>query len=246
MSQAATDVEQIKELSLQRITPQIDRAFLVEEFNKILITSIKLENFHRGIGVFIEKDDLLPFEEAKLYGHNAIHALLAYLGAAKGYTNMTELKNDLAVMKIAKDAFLNESGSALISKYSHLNDELFSQTGYRAYAEDLLQRMTNPYLSDTIARAARDPKRKLSYNDRIFGTMDLALTHQIEPVNMAKGALAGIEALLKEQQAPLPSDITELPDDMIDNILRSTWGQETGKNADKIIALVQTAKSTKR
>lgn len=244
MSQVATDIGQITDLALERITPDIDRAFLVEEFNRILITRIQLEEFQHGIDVFIEKDNLLPFEEAKLYGHNAIHALLAYLGAAKGYTNMTELKNDPAVMKIAKDAFLNESGAALISKYSHLNDELFTQAGYQAYAEDLLQRMTNPYLSDTIARAARDPKRKLAYNDRIFGTMDLALMHGIEPINMAKGALAGIEALLKEQHAPQPADITEYPDDQIDKILRSTWGQETGDNADKIIALVQTAKST--
>ena len=146
----------------------------------------------------IEKDDLLPFEEAKLYGHNAIHAMLAYLGAARGYKKMTELKDDQAVMKVARDAFLNESGAALIKKYAHLGDELFTPSGYRAYADDLLERMTNPYLADTVARAGRDPRRKLAYHDRIFGTMDLAFSEGIEPVNMAVGALAGIGVLLAE------------------------------------------------
>ncbi|MCK5171810.1 MAG: hypothetical protein KAR47_00350, partial [Planctomycetes bacterium] len=42
------------------------------------------------------------------------------------------------------------------------------------------------------------PQRKLSANGRIFGTMQLALDHEIEPVNMAKGAAAGILYLLED------------------------------------------------
>ncbi|MFA5291733.1 MAG: hypothetical protein WC496_01715 [Phycisphaerae bacterium] len=192
MSQVVTDKDEILRENLMPIAPGIDRAFLVEEFNKILVTKCKLANFTPGISGFIEKEDLLPFEEAKLYGHNAIHALLAYLGAYKGYKKMAELKNDKEIMKIARDAFINESGAALIKKHAHLNEELFTEKGYRAFAEDLLERMTNPYLDDTIERAARDPQRKLGLNDRIFGTMRLALEQGIEPVNMAKGAVAGL------------------------------------------------------
>ena len=103
--------------------------------------------------------------------------------------------------------------------------------------------MTNPYLSDTIARAARDPKRKLAYNDRIFGTMDLALDEGIQPVNMAKGALAGINELLKEQNENLSSDLAGISNDQIETVLKATWEQETSANADKIISLVQTAKT---
>jgi len=49
---------------------------LVEAFNRILISktsfgdTLATRGFHRGIEVFEEKPDLLPFEEAKLYGHN--------------------------------------------------------------------------------------------------------------------------------------------------------------------------------
>jgi mannitol-1-phosphate 5-dehydrogenase len=207
MSQVVVDKDEIQKKNIKTIAPGIDRAFLVEEFNKILVTRCHFSDFKPGIEVFIEKADLLPFEEAKLYGHNAIHALLAYLGAQKGYKKMAELKNDKAIMQIAKDAFINESGAALIKKYAHLNDQLFTQEGFKAYAEDLLTRMTNPYLDDTIERAARDPQRKLSANDRILGTMQLALEHGIEPVNMAKGAAAGIVYLAKLENSNDPKAV---------------------------------------
>ncbi len=249
MSRVVTDADEIAQLGLERITPDIDRAFLVEEFNRILIGRIRLADFKRGIGVFIEKDDLLPFEEAKLYGHNAIHALLAYLGAAKGYKKMTELKDDPAVMKVARDAFLNESGAALIKKYAHLGDELFTPSGYRACADDLLERITNPYLADTIARAGRDVKRKLGRNDRIFGTMSLALSQGIEPANMAIAALGGISVLLQEQGIPdigglraHPTELSGLSDDHIEKIIRWLWEEESGEYDEQIITCVLNAR----
>jgi mannitol-1-phosphate 5-dehydrogenase len=241
MSQVVVGTDAIASMGLTPIVPGLDRAFLVEAFNRILISRVRLSNFARGIDVFIEKDDLLPFEEAKLYGHNAIHALLAYLGAAKGYTKMTELKHDAAVMKIAHDAFLNESGAALTKKYAHLKDPLFTEAGYRDYAEDLLERMTNPYLADTIARAGRDPRRKLAYRDRIFGTMDLALSQGIQPKNMALGALAGIAALLKQEDIPgIPKDRSPatLTREEIESILNHLWAQDTGPHADEVISCV--------
>ncbi len=129
MSQVVSEPAEILENGLEPIAPNLEKAFLVEEFNRILVNRSCLPDFKPGIEVFIEKDDLLPFEEAKLYGHNVIHALLAYLGAFKGYSKMKEFKNDERIMKIAKDAFVNESGAALIMKYSHLNDELFTEAG---------------------------------------------------------------------------------------------------------------------
>ncbi|MFA5291737.1 MAG: hypothetical protein WC496_01735 [Phycisphaerae bacterium] len=200
MSQIVTDKDEIIQKKLTPIAPGIDRAFLVEEFNKILVTKCHILDFKPGIEVFIEKEDLLPFEEAKLYGHNAIHAILAYLGACKGYKKMAELKDDKEIMQIARDAFINESGATLVKKYAHRNEELFTERGYKAYAEDLLERMTNPYLDDTIERAARDPERKLALNDRIFGTMRLVLEQGIEPINMAKGAAAGVMYLAKHEK----------------------------------------------
>jgi mannitol-1-phosphate/altronate dehydrogenase len=153
---------------------------------------------------------------------------------------MSELSNDAAVMKIARKAFLEESGAALIKKYSNLNDELFTKSGYENYAEDLLERMTNPYLSDAVERAARDPIRKLGYNDRIFGTMRLALEYGIEPVNMAKAAGAGLGYLLKNAR------INNVPENLRNNkdvgpLLAWLWNGQTGEYSDELVQCVREA-----
>ena len=247
MSRVVTDAAEIAELKLKPIAPGIDRAFLVEEFNKILVTKCTIEDFKPGIEVFIEKKDLLPFEEAKLYGHNAIHVLLGYLGITKGYEKMTELKSDTALMAIARNAFINESGQALIKKYNNLNDELFTQAGFEAYADDLLERITNEYLQDTTERAGRDPVRKLGINDRIFGTMNLAIDHGIEPVNMAYAAAAGVGHLLREaKEYDLPekflqTDIRQPSKDEIKELLLWIWDkadQERKSYDSQLIDLV--------
>ena len=51
---------------------------------------------------------------------------------------------------------------------------MFSPTGFRAFVDDLMVRMINPYVRDTIARVGRDPARKLGWNDRLVGAMRLA------------------------------------------------------------------------
>ncbi len=248
MSQVVTDPVEIAERELAPIAPGIGRAFLVEEFNKILVTRTRLEGFRPGIEVFIEKDDLLPFEEAKLFGHNAIHALLGFVGAVKGYEKMSQAAGDEALMEIGRDAFLNESGAALVRKYADLGDELFTEAGYREFAEDLLERMTNPYLGDTVERTTRDVVRKLGINDRIFGTMRLAIMYGIEPVNLAVGAMAGIELLLRqadeyELDAELRlGDRRGLDKEGIEKILNWIWAGTGGEYEQSIIRLVRNSR----
>jgi mannitol-1-phosphate 5-dehydrogenase len=212
MSRVVTDTEEIRARNLHPIAPGIERAFLVEAFNHILVTQCTLKGVTPGITVFEQKPDLMPFEEAKLYGHNAIHALTAYLGALRQRTSMAELTLDKDIMSVALAAFLSESGAALIKKYVGLGDALFTAAGYRQFALDLLERMGNPHLGDTIERAARDPLRKLQYQDRIFGTMRLALDWGIEPTNMALGAAAALDYLLAQrEQYAIPPDLCPAP-----------------------------------
>lgn len=197
MSGVITDLEEIESQRLAAITPEAGRAFLVEAFNRILISRIEFEPtqeeplFRRGIQVFEEKGDLLPFEEAKLYGHNATHALAAYLGAIRGVERISDLRAIPGALPFLRAAFIEESGQALIRKYAGL-DPLFTREGYTAYAEDLLERMTNPYLRDSVERVGRDPQRKLGWDDRLIGTMRLALSHGIQPWRYATGAAAAL------------------------------------------------------
>jgi len=228
MSGVITDAETIQRLGLAPLTPDTPRAVLVERFNHILISRVTLPGFQRGIEVFVEKDDLLPFEEAKLYGHNAIHALIGYLANLRGLTTMAEAAGHSDIMATARAAFLDESGAALIRKYEHLQDPLFTAGGYRAYAEDLIERMVNPHLNDLIARVTRDARRKLGYDDRLFGTMRLALSQGIEPTHMAQGAAAAL--LCASDDKPHTRELVGAP-------LREIWGQQADELADHLIAL---------
>lgn len=247
MSGVITDPEEIKRLNLATLTPNFPRAVLVEEFNRILVTKINLPGYRRGIDVFVEKPDLLPFEEAKLYGHNAIHALIAYLADRKGMNNVAEAGKDKEIMAIARKAFIEESGATLIERYKTLNDPLFTPAGYQAYADDLLERMVNPNLNDLISRVGRDHVRKLSYEDRLYGTMHLALRYKVEPKNMALGAAAGVLSMIKRQASfekpvpHLPKNADGLAQVVLRELLMGLWAGKADQYADKMIELTWTA-----
>jgi mannitol-1-phosphate 5-dehydrogenase len=189
MSGVVTDSEQIRQQNLAPVTPDAGSAFLVEAFNRILISRVTLPDAQRNITVFEEKDNLLPFEEAKLYGHNATHALIGYLAHEKDCRFMSDTVNFHELILFAQKAFIKESGAALIKKYRGI-DPLFTEDGFRNYATDLLKRMLNPHLKDQVERVIRDPQRKLGWNDRLIGTMRLALAQGIQPVCFAEAAAA--------------------------------------------------------
>ena len=200
MSGVISDLQEVNALGLARFTSQDQRAFLVEVFNRILVSQICFEeaigepHFRRGITAFEEKADLLPFEEAKLYGHNATHALAAYLGALRGVQRIADLRNFPDIFRFLRAAFLGESGEALIRKHAG-KDQLFTAEGYREYADDLLGRMTNPYLRDTVERVGRDPQRKLGWDDRLVGTVRVALQQGLVPRRYALGVGAALAVL---------------------------------------------------
>lgn len=200
MSGIVTDADEIHLQGLTTLAPTLERAFLVEAFNRILISRIRFDTmlpdaaFVRGISVFQEKDDLLPFEEAKLYGHNATHALAAYLGAVRGVERIADLCNFPDIMRYMRNAFILESGEALVRKHKAM-DPLFTPDGYREYADDLLARMVNPYLHDTVERVGRDCERKLGWDDRLTGTVRLARKEGLAAHRYAMGIAAGLETL---------------------------------------------------
>jgi mannitol-1-phosphate 5-dehydrogenase len=223
MSGVVTDEVEMASRSLAPFVPGGGRAFLVEEFNRILVTRIHFaedgreESFHRGLAVFHERSDLLPFEEAKLYGHNAVHALAAYVARMLDLPRIAELVDVVGAMDFLRAAFLEESGRALIARYAHV-DPLFSEAGYRAYADDLLERMVNPFLGDTVERVGRSPERKLGWDDRLIGTMRVALSRGVEPRRFAFGAAAALATMdpgVLEAGAPIRATLEHLWGDAV-------------------------------
>jgi mannitol-1-phosphate 5-dehydrogenase len=197
MSGVIASEAEMRSLGLAPLVPEAARCVLVEEFNRILVSRVRRPGFRRAIRVFEEKDDLLPFEEAKLFGHNAVHALLGYLAARRGLAAMSAIRGHPDLLAVGRRAFLEESGAALVARHAATGDELFTPAGWRSYAEDLIVRMTNPWLADRVERIIRDPRRKLAWGDRFFGTMRVALTQQIEPCTFALGAAAALDYALR-------------------------------------------------
>jgi mannitol-1-phosphate 5-dehydrogenase len=192
---------------LPPLAPGLSRSYLVEAFSRIYISRIlrpgmagaagldsSWATFARGIQVFIEKDDLRPFAEAKLYGHNAGHALAGYLARAIGLTRIDQLRKRPDVIDFVRNAMVIESGRALIAQFEGV-DPIFTPAGFAGYAGDLVRRMVNPNVRDTVARVCRDPERKIDWDDRLVGAMRLAVGAGVEPRRYALGVAAALQMM---------------------------------------------------
>ena len=235
MSGVIDDRATIDEMELATVTPNLGRAVLVEAFNRILISKVHLAGYRRGIEVFQEKADLLPFEEAKLYGHNAVHATIAYLAELKGYRTMAQAGGDEEIMARGRRGFIEESGGAMLRRHGAVEDELFTPAGYEAYADDLLERMVNPHLNDLVWRVGRDHVRKLGYADRLFGTMGLALACGIQPTELARGAAAGVVSMIR-RRAETGVDVPGSREALAE-LLGGIWGARPGGRAEELVSL---------
>jgi mannitol-1-phosphate/altronate dehydrogenase len=147
-------------------------------------------------------------------------------------------------MDIARAAFLDECGPAMIHRNEHVLDELFTQAGWQAYAEDLLTRMTNPNLHDLVERVGRDHVRKLGYNDRLYGTMRLALEAGVQPKSLAMGAAAGVlSMILRNEDLPdMPASLPATPELLtpvgLTQLMVEMWGEDSeSEHAEALIDL---------
>jgi mannitol-1-phosphate 5-dehydrogenase len=194
MSRVVKDRREILSAGLEPIADGLDEAVLVEAFNRILVAAPARADVTCGFDVFALKRDLAPFEHAKLNGHNATHAALAYWGALAGATFIADLRDRPDLVALARAAFLEESGAALIARFGGV-DPLFTRAGYAAHVDDLIERMLNPFLRDTVARVGRDPARKLGWDDRLTGTVRLARAEGVRPWRYGAAIRAGLAVL---------------------------------------------------
>ena len=133
-------------------------------------------------------------------------------GASLGLSLVAELREVDGAMAFLRAAFVEESGATLRRRWAGA-DELFSEAGYEAFADDLLERMVNPWLADTVERASRDPRRKLGWDDRLVGLIRLGLAEGVPTPRYAMAVAAGLDAL-REQDAAQGSDA---------ELLRASW-----------------------
>lgn len=205
MSRVIRDQDEIAEAALVPSFDGGNEAFLVEAFNNILVSQVdEARTSGRAISQLVEKADLTPFEHAKIHGHNATHAGFAYVGQVLGLKWMADVAAIPEVFSFFRDAFLEESGETLIRLHGG-KDPLFTSEGYRAYVDDLLARMANPWLRDTCERIGRDVSRKLGWDDRLIGTIRLVRSQNISAKRYGFAALAAFETLEKGPDSMIKS-----------------------------------------
>ena len=118
--------------------------------------------------------------ERKLYTHNLGHAVMGYIGYLKGYTYVHESFSDDYLSSVF-DGALNETAQALVRMYP---DDIDPQE-HNEIIQDVHVRFGNPMLLDSLTRVARDPKRKLSANDRLIGSAKMCLSQGVFPKYIA-------------------------------------------------------------
>lgn len=133
---------------------------VVEPFCEWVIDRSAMFPSHKEIEGVHYVDSLDPFIARKLFTVNTGHCCAAYFGYLNGYETIQQvMQNDHTRSKVYE--ILQETGNLLITKYG------FDRAEHEHYIHTILDRFTNPYLTDDVRRVGRSPIRKISINDRL-------------------------------------------------------------------------------
>ncbi|OIO76178.1 MAG: hypothetical protein AUJ85_01125 [Elusimicrobia bacterium CG1_02_37_114] len=228
MGGVQSDMKLIKKLELQPMTSGDKEAMLVEDFDKIIVEKEYLSrkySFETEFSRFHSTDDIGLYEENKLFGHNAVHSLLGFIGKLKGYTFMSQYNGDSDFGYIGVDALREETGRWSKMKYKSSKEEIVTENGYESWVVQLCSRIVNPFLFDLVDRIIRDPERKLGWDDRLISIMRNSFSVGVVPKRYALGVAS---ALLYQKNLTKQKALA---------ILENLW-VKSDKQKGKIIKLV--------
>jgi mannitol-1-phosphate 5-dehydrogenase len=144
----------------------------------------------------------------KIYTYNCINAVITYLGAKKGFTQLHEAGNDEEILKIAGKAS-KETSLAQISEFGFDNKE------QEEWVDAALRKFADKSIPDPIERNGADPSRKLGRDDRLIGPALLALKHGIYPEGLLEGIIACFEYRDKSKNIRISDIIIEKGADFV-------------------------------
>ena len=160
-----------------------------EKYNTLILDKLAFLNQIPDVKGLYPTPYMTAYVDRKLYIHNLGHATVAYL-AYKKDKNIEYIWQALEDKEIYNTArkVMTESGTALVKTYT----KAFNMEQIMEHIDDLLKRMANKALMDTVYRVGRDLKRKLSHEDRVIGAMTLAIKSDVDTTNMAMVARAAL------------------------------------------------------
>ena len=129
-------------------------------------------------------DNFALYMARKLYIHNCGHAMLGYLGHRRGHIFGYQALEDPAIRPLFEGA-LAESKAGIVATYR------VEAARLEAHIADIIRRLANRALGDTVFRLARDPLRKLGPEDRLVGAARLAEQAGVTPEALSWGIAAG-------------------------------------------------------
>jgi mannitol-1-phosphate 5-dehydrogenase len=176
-------------VAVDRIAPNIKSKAaepldsVVEEFYEWDIEKSGLKGELNIVGATLVHE-LGPYLERKLFLLNGVHAIVAYMGYAKGYRTIYQAIQDEVILRVAR-AVQTEVSQGLVHRHAEL-----TRDGLAVYADTIIKRFQNPNVEDQVVRVGRDPMRKLGPNDRLIAP----LTRCLEAGCMPHHLLIGIAA----------------------------------------------------
>lgn len=176
----------------------------VEPFYEWVVDQSKIAGEIPRIEGITYVENLKPYIERKLYTVNTGHATAAYLGYHFGYKTIDEALQDEYIRHVTKQAIM-ETGRLLVAKYQ------FNPEQQEQYMNKIMERFSNPYLSDEVTRIGRSPIRKLGPNDRLVGPAVQAYRYGIIPEHLCIGIAAAFLFNYEkdEEAAKIQEDIRE-------------------------------------
>lgn len=168
--------------AVDRIVPEQEGGgldVLVEPFFEWVVDESQVKGEAPRVPGITYVEALEPYIERKLLTVNTGHSAAAYLGYASGKTTVAEALNETRIREVVSGA-LEETGTLLCRRHG------FDPEEHAGYRRKVLERFSNPYISDDVVRVARAPMRKLGSRERFVSPVLKLLEMGEEPVNLAE------------------------------------------------------------
>lgn len=163
-----------------------DPLCVVSEKGSLLLED---DRHHLNLGTdikFFERQALSRHWNCKFFIHNACHAVVAYLGAIYSHRYVHQAMADDRIGPLVENAMKTVTQALIAADRAGEKPAL-------AYMARELKRFQNPFLFDPITRVARDPFRKLHYNDRLVKALYLVKKTDLDPYPFLVAIRAAME-----------------------------------------------------
>ncbi|MDR2008433.1 MAG: mannitol-1-phosphate 5-dehydrogenase [Alphaproteobacteria bacterium] len=157
----------------------------VEDFYEWIVDKSNFKGEIPNIAGLKFTSALDKYVERKIFTLNTGHAITAYLGFLYGKPTIKDAIEDDGLAHDVRGA-MNESAEVLYCRYN------VDKAEHQAYIEKIIKRFKNPYIVDEILRVARDPKRKLSFNDRLIKPLRGTIEYNLKNDYLIKGIAAAL------------------------------------------------------